>query len=82
MAGTLESSDVLVRIEPYDGGLEIEIESPVKRQFYSEIKRVVDMTLDYFSVTSGRICLNDKGALDCVIAARLETAIFRGGEPQ
>ena len=80
MAGTLESSDVLVRVEPWADCLEIEIESPVKRQFYDEIKKVVDLTLDHFSVTGGRICLNDRGALDCVIAARLETAILRGGE--
>ena len=82
MAGTLESSDVLVRVEPCDHCLEIVIESPVRRQFYEDIKKVVDKTLSGFSVTKGRICLNDRGALDCVIAARLETAILRGGDGQ
>ena len=82
VAGTLESSDVLVRVEPCDHCLEIVIESPVRRQFYEDIKKVVDLTLADFSVTEGRICLNDRGALDCVIAARLETAILRGGERQ
>jgi len=82
VAGTLESSDVLVRVEPCDHCLEIVIESPVRRQFYEDIKKVVDLTLADFSVTKGRICLNDRGALDCVIAARLETAILRGGERQ
>ena len=82
VAGTLESSDVLVRVEPCDHSLEIVIESPVRRQFYEDIKKVVDLTRADFSVTKGRICLNDRGALDCVIAARLETAILRGGEGQ
>ena len=82
VAGTRESSDVLVRVEPCDHCLEIVIESPVRRQFYEDIKKVVDLTLADFSVTKGRICLNDRGALDCVIAARLETAILRGGERQ
>ena len=82
VAGTLESSDVLIRVEPCDHCLEIVIESPVRRQFYEDIKKVVDLTLADFSVTKGRICLNDRGALDCVIAARLETAILRGGERQ
>lgn len=82
VAGTLESSDVLIRVEPCDHCLEIVIESPVRRQFYEDIKKVVDLTLADFFVTKGRICLNDRGALDCVIAARLETAILRGGERQ
>ena len=45
VAGTLESSDVLVRVEPCDHCLEIVIESPVRRQFYEDIKKVVDLTL-------------------------------------
>lgn len=80
VAGTLESSDVMIQVEPDDETLQIEIESVVKQQFYQEIKHVIEETLAQLAVSKGRIYVNDKGALNCVIAARMETALRRGGE--
>ena len=78
VAGTLESSDVYVKVEPCDT-LEISIESVVYNQFAEAIEASVKEVLDEMGVESGKISINDKGAIDCVIQARVETAIKRAG---
>ena len=45
MAGTLESSDVQVTIEPSENGIEILLESSVMRQFGRQIRAVVKLSL-------------------------------------
>lgn len=77
-AGTLESSDVFVTLEPNDAGLEIEIDSVVLKQFGGEIRRAVEETLSDLQVTCAKVSVVDRGALDCVIRARVETAVLRG----
>ena len=77
-AGTLESSDVYVEIEPRDSGIELELDSVVIQQFGDEIRRVAKEVLDEQGVTAAKLRLVDRGALDCVIRARVETAILRG----
>ncbi len=77
-AGTLESSDVFVTLEPSDAGLEIEIDSVVLKQFGGEIRRAVEETLSDLQVTCAKVSVVDRGALDCVIRARVETAVLRG----
>ncbi|MGC4079846.1 MAG: citrate lyase acyl carrier protein [Rubrivivax sp.] len=79
LAGTLESSDLLVKVAPAaDGRLELVIESEVMRQFGAQIRRVVAETLERLGVTAGQIVVEDKGALDCAIRARVQTAVLRG----
>jgi citrate lyase subunit gamma (acyl carrier protein) len=77
-AGTLESSDALIEMEPSEGGLEIKIESVVKDQFGDEIERVAREVLEDCGVTSAKVRIADRGALECVLRARLETCIARG----
>ena len=77
-AGTIESSDAYVEIEPKNDGLEIEVESVVKEQFGEEIYSAVKSVLDENSVGNARVRIVDRGALECVIRARVETAILRG----
>ena len=48
------------------------------KQFGKQIKRVVTDTLDKLSVSDGSIVIEDKGALDCVIRARVQAAVLRG----
>ena len=79
-SGTLESSDVYVEIEPCDRGIQIELESVVKERFGDEIIKVTESVLKENGVDSAIIRLSDKGALECVIRARVETAIMRAGE--
>ena len=79
-AGTMESSDAYVEIEPRDG-LSINIESVVIKQFGDKIDAAVRDVLDECGVTSAAVRVVDRGALECVIRARVETAVKRcGGE--
>lgn len=78
-AGTLESSDLLVKIEPNDK-LKIIINSDVNKQFGQQIHQVVVTTLAQLNVESGLIIIDDKGALDCVITARVQSAVLRASE--
>jgi len=77
-AGTLESSDAYVTAEPCNT-LELNIESVVQAQYGDAIRKVAQDTLKELNLTGGRITVKDRGAVDCVIAARIETCIKRGG---
>ena len=76
VAGTLESSDCMVSIEPAKG-IELEIDSAVFRQYGKRIKEVAMETLDRLDVKDARVSIVDKGALDCTIKARVECAVMR-----
>lgn len=77
IAGTLESSDCQVMIEPGNGEVEFELESVVIHQYGNQIKQVVFDVLADLGVENVRIAIVDKGALDCTIKARVEGAVFR-----
>ncbi len=83
VAGTLESSDLLVKVAPgLPNRLDIHIRSEVIRQFGGHIRTVIDDTLAKLGITEGDITIEDKGALDCAIRARLQTAVLRAaGNP-
>lgn len=81
VAGTLESSDVLVTVEPENGSrTEIEIEGATAARFGEQIRAVVNETLAGFGVAGCRVRLQDKGALDCTIRARLSAALLRASD--
>ncbi len=78
LAGSLESSDVLITVDSNHGkGREISLTSIVKRQYGKQIQKVVEDTLDKLDVGDVKVRLEDKGALDCTIRARLEAAVYR-----
>jgi citrate lyase subunit gamma (acyl carrier protein) len=77
IAGTLESSDIMITVEPGSGGIEIELQSIVEKQFGKEIRRAISETLESLGIKNARITAVDKGALDCVIRARVKTAVYR-----
>ena len=77
-AGTMESSDVYVEIEPADGGIQLQLESVVMNQFGDSIERSVREVLQEMSVENANVRIIDRGALDCVLRARVETAVLRG----
>jgi citrate lyase subunit gamma (acyl carrier protein) len=79
LCGTLESNDLLVKVAPREG-LEVVISSEVMRQFGARIRQVVDETLQQMEVTQGQVIIEDKGALDCTIRARVQAAVLRGAE--
>jgi citrate lyase subunit gamma (acyl carrier protein) len=78
-AGTMQSSDLVVSVEPA-AALAIEIESTVKKQFEHLIRRCVEATLGRLGVTSGLVRISDRGALDYAIEARVEAAVRRAAE--
>ena len=78
VAGTLESSDAYVEIEPGTGEIEIRLESVVQQQFGSVIETVILEVLQDCGVENAKVNVIDRGALECVIRARVETAVLRG----
>jgi citrate lyase subunit gamma (acyl carrier protein) len=76
-AGTLQSSDLLVFVEPATS-LRIEIESTVKKQYEHLINDCVIRVLRRLNLSNGHITVSDRGALDYAIEARVETAVNRG----
>ncbi len=79
-AGTMESSDVYVEIEPGDQGVQLQLESVVAQQFGDSIRAVARAVLAEQGVENANVRIVDRGALECVIRARVETAILRGRE--
>lgn len=77
-AGTLESSDVFVEIAPAENGIEIDLNSVVQTQFGDQILAVIREVLADCGVENAHVTVQDRGALDCVIRARVETAVYRG----
>ena len=69
VAGTLESSDAMVTVEPNGQGQGID--------FGHSIRNTVIKTLDNLGIKDVRIRIIDKGALDCTLKARVECAVFR-----
>ncbi len=77
-AGTLESSDAYVEIEPGESGVTVQLESVVQEQFGDAIECAVQDVLKNLGVEQARVRVADRGALECVIRARVETAVLRG----
>lgn len=80
IAGTLESSDAQVTVEPIPAGLEVTIQSSVLNQYGRQIKAVTLQTLKELKVENARVDLIDKGALECTLKARIECAVYRSAE--
>ena len=83
MAGTTESSDVMVMLRPNPaGGIVIDLKSDVMVSFGDAIEATVRDVLKEFDVNDAQVSIVDKGALDFVIRARMQCAICRAAEIQ
>ncbi len=78
-AGTLESSDAFVEVSVCEG-LEIELISSVEEIYGDDIIALVKNILKKMDLQNIRIKIQDKGALDFVLEARVKTAILRACE--
>lgn len=77
-AGTLESNDILIMVAPNEkGGVEVNIESIVMKQFGTQIRKTIIDKLKEMGLEDITVVAQDKGALDYTIKARLETAVNR-----
>ena len=77
VAGTMESSDCQVTVEPGDVKIDFTLDSAVAHQFGNEIRKVTMETLKNLGIDNVKISIVDKGALDCTIKARIEGAVYR-----
>lgn len=77
VAGTFESSDVQVTISPLEKGVEISLESSVIQQYGDQIISTINEVLNALEVDGAKLEVIDKGALDCTIRSRVQTAVFR-----
>jgi len=77
-AGSLESSDVLITITPLaEARVEYVIDSIVIKQFGARIRQVTEEMAIASNISAARIHVQDRGALECTLRARLETALER-----
>ncbi|HHX78590.1 MAG TPA: citrate lyase acyl carrier protein [Acholeplasmataceae bacterium] len=74
--GSLESNDCLITVSNNED-LDININSIVFDAFGDAIYKVVKETLNELGINNLKVTVNDKGALDYAIRARLITAINR-----
>lgn len=77
VSGTMESNDIFVEIEPGNNGVQIEVQSIVLKQFGKQIEETVKDVMKCFDVSNANIHVNDRGAVECTIRARVETALKR-----
>ncbi len=78
MAGSVESCDCLIAI--YEASQnEIVLNSEMYAQYGNQIKSVVETVINDNNLSNLKIVIEDKGALDYTIKARLITALTRGG---
>ena len=75
-AGTLESSDCMVTVEPGEG-ISLDLSSSVMNQYGRQIKAAVLETLEQLDVKNANVIVVDKGALECTLKARVECAVLR-----
>lgn len=81
VVGTLESGDVMLRIAPLDTPeIDLQLSSNVEKQFGEAIRATVLEILNRHDVQGIQLVIDDKGALDCVLRARLETLLVRASD--
>lgn len=78
-AGTMESSDIYVEVMPLEAGsgIDLTVNSVVYAQFGEAIETTILDTLKTLDIQDLKIIANDRGAVDCTIKARVETAVCR-----
>lgn len=81
VAGTLESGDVMVRIAPIESHeIDLQLNSSVEKQFGDAIRATILDVLSRYGINRVQLIVDDKGALDCVLRARLETLLVRASD--
>ena len=74
--GKNAKSDCRVTFEKTtEGGLQIEINSKVNALYGKSIRKLAENMLNYFDINNARLLIEDLGAVDFVLAARIEAAI-------
>lgn len=83
VAGTMESNDIMITLEPKsEGGIVLNLSSSVMQQFGRQIEEVVRNTLAELDVADAVVDAVDKGALDCTVRARVKAAVYRAADDE
>ena len=81
VAGTLESSDIMITIHPGTDGVKIDLTSSVAAYYgdsiRASIRAMIQKVLAEMGVENAVVKAVDHGALDCTIRARTTTAVRR-----
>lgn len=78
-AGTLESSDCLVTASPAEK-LKLEYNGANREIFAERTMQLVESVAKRYGLNGAEISIQDQGALEITIKARLETALLRAGK--
>lgn len=79
-AGTLESMDCLVTVtEAAAAGIKINITGASAARFRTAMEKKITETLSSMKVSDIEVQVQDNGALDIVLGARVEAAVKRLG---
>lgn len=76
-AGTIDKCDCLVTVSKGDGDIKINLSSKVLYQYGDSIKNTILQTLKRLNINNITVEVEDMGAFEYVIVARLEAAIYR-----
>lgn len=78
-AGLKDKGDVLVRIQPRPAGsgIKLNIQSKVMSLFGDQIRQSVLEEVDRYALRDALVMIEDQGALDYAIRARVQAAIER-----
>ena len=78
-AGTLESCDALVMVLLDTGtpGVSVALDGPSVSAFEEEMRNAVAETLSALKIIDASVTVSERGALDCTLRARVETAARR-----
>lgn len=76
-AGTIEKCDCLVTVSKGEGNIKINLSSKVLYQYGDSIRNTILQTLKKLDVNDVTVDVEDMGAFEYVIVARLEAAIYR-----
>lgn len=73
----MESSDIMITLEPGSGNIKVDLKSQVEKQYGRQIRAVIINTLLELGVMDAKVTAVDKGAMNCTIQARVKTAVYR-----
>lgn len=76
-AGTIEKCDCLITVSKGEGNIKINLSSKVLYQYGDSIRNTILQTLKKLDINDVTVDVEDMGAFEYVIVARLEAAIYR-----
>lgn len=77
VCGNEKDSDVLVTVDLNVTGIEVIIESKLKKMFGKLMEKAVREVLSEMKVENAKVLVQDFGALDFIIKGRTRTAVRR-----